>query len=764
MKTFQIAVTGIGILSALGQNKKETFENMKQNQTGIDNIQSFDASKFISNIGAEIKGYEPSDHFSPEEQTSFDRCSQYAILSIQEALGEAKLAQENIETIGLAFGTCNGGLNSLEQQNGLSNLDSQLTKNYPFFQQGDSVAKHFHFNGPVMTLNTACAASGNAIGFACDMLQHGYADAMIAGGSDSMSSSVYAGFNALKALNDKPCSPYNHRYGLSLGEGSAFLVLEPLEKALGREAKIYSVINGYGLSSDAYHETAPEPEGKGILHAVQMAVAQGGVENERIEYINTHGTGTKANDPAELKGLQSFFGDGFKDINVSSSKAYFGHNLGAAAAIEYATTLLALEHGLLPATIHFEKAREGCETAKLVTNEMRAETPDYFLCNNSAFGGHNASILSKNVFHSPQTPIFDSNSETTKQSDVVICGFGTVHALANKSGSILSSFTTHSSPKTKLEFSLKEYNKALYERRMNPLTQYSIGACDLAIKNSLQDKEWSEDIGLVYGTSRGSLKSAEKYLGSILDRGIDNASGVYFPDMVLNSTAGKIAKKFRIKGFSSSHSSGGTDGLHAMLYGTLTIKDGKQKTVLVGAGDEASDLSTEIDRALHLTESTYETTEGSTFLTLADKEIAVQQGLDVYAKVKGFGMSFNSEDNLYQTIQNSISRCLYDANLTVSDVDFIFYHNNNVSDTDEFIRLKSELGGIPISTLNDTFGYMESNGSLYHTQAAVELLALTEEEQQEITRSLGWTNGQLKTGLILTTSINGNCMAMAISK
>lgn len=765
MKPLQIAVTGIGILSSIGRNKQEVFESMKRNQTGIEPIQSFDASKFISQIGAEIKGYNPSEHFTLEEQSSFDRCAQYAILSIEEALKEANLERENNETIGLAFGTCNGGLNSLERQGGLSNLDGQLTKNYPFFQQGDAVAKHFRFNGPVVTLNTACAASGNAIGFACDMIQHGYADVMIAGGADSMSTSVYAGFNALKALNDKPCSPYNNHFGMSLGEGASFLILEPLEKASARNTKIYSVIKGYGLSSDAYHETAPEPEGKGIRQAVRMAVAQAGVAKDKIEYINTHGTGTKANDPAELIGLQSFFGERFKDIYVSSSKAYFGHTLGAAAAIEYATTLLALEQGLLPATINFEEVREGCEHAKLVTNEMQAESPDHFLCNNSAFGGQNASILSENNFHPNQTLtlVKDSNNSIT-QSDVVICGFGSIHTSTNEHGKIIPSLLSNSSQTTQLKFSLKEYDKSLYERRMNPLTQYSIGACDLAIKSSLKSTDIDEDIGLIYGTSRGSLKSAEKYLGSILDRGIENASGVYFPDMVLNSTAGKIAKKFNIKGFSSSHSAGGTEGLQGMLYGAVTIKDGKQQTVLIGTGDEISDLSKEIDQAISLSDSTYEITEGSTFLMLADEKLAENQGLDVYAKIKGFGMGFDFENNLFTAIQQSVYQCLDKANLTVFDIDFILYHNNNVFDTEAFAELKEEMGDIPIYTLNETHGYMESNGSLFHTQTAVELLSLSAEEQQEVIHQLGWKKDSLKTGLIVTNSINGNCMAMAITK
>ncbi|MFC0562521.1 beta-ketoacyl-[acyl-carrier-protein] synthase family protein [Halalkalibacter alkalisediminis] len=763
MTSLQIAVTGIGILSSIGRNKQEVYESMEQNKSGIDRIKSFDPEPFISKIGAELKMFDSNDYFTLEKEKSFDRCSQYAIVSIQEALEEAHVDLVS-STIGLAFGTCNGGLNSLEQQRSLEELDPDKTRNYPFYQQGDTVASHFQLSGPVMTLNTACAASGNAIGYACDMLRHGHADIMIAGGSDSMSTSVYAGFNSLKALNDAPCSPYNEQYGLSLGEGAAFVVLEPLEKALAREAKIYTIIEGYGLSSDAYHETAPQPDGHGIRKAVEMAVSQGNVSKEDIQYINTHGTGTKANDPAELRGLRSYFEDQFDNIYVSSSKAYFGHNLGAAASIEYVTTLLAVEQGKLPATLHFSEAREGCDHPKLVTNTMHRYSPKYFLCNNSAFGGHNSSILSKNVFHPLYSSPKNNTNRQTKDRSIAICGYGTIHALASEEGSLLTNLQQNETSTLQLDFSLKNYNKTLYERRMNPLTQYSIGACDLALKKAAIDESEYETLGLVYGTSRGSLKSAEKYLGSILDRGVANASSVYFPDMVLNSTAGKLAKKFSIKGFSSSHSSGGVDGLQAIHYGTTSILDGKQTTVLVGAGDEQSTLSTEIDKAMNLTSSSYNITEGSTFLMLADYETVKEKGLQQLASIKGFGQAFHSNTDLYVTVEKAVVQCLENANLSEDNIDFIFYHNNDVTDTEAFLKLKEKYGHLPVNTLNHLCGYMESNGSLFHTQVAIELLSLSKEDQQSITQSLGWTKEQLETGLIVSTSINGNSMAMVIEK
>ena len=394
----RVVITGVGIICGLGQNRYEVLENMKQNKTGIDKITRFSTEAFISQMGAEVNNFDRSLYFTKEEQDRYDLSAQYGIVAVNEAMEDCGIKTDPNSKemkIGLAFGTCNGGINSLEQNGGLENISEENYKSYPFFQQADHIAQYFKLNGPVNTINTACAASGNAIGYAFDLIKDGYCDVMVAGGSDSLSLSVYAGFNTLQALNKQPCSPYNKRYGLSLGEGAAFVIMETLESAQKRGCKIYAEVCGYGLSNDAYHETAPEPEGKGIRYAVQMALNNAGVEKERIGYINTHGTGTPANDPAELYGLRQIFGqDLFSRIPLSSSKAYFGHNLGAAASIEYVTTLLAMQEGLLPATLHFEEAREGCEDINLIANEMLESIPEYFLCNNSAFGGHNCSIVS----------------------------------------------------------------------------------------------------------------------------------------------------------------------------------------------------------------------------------------------------------------------------------------------------------------------------------------------------------------------------------
>ncbi|WP_160036901.1 beta-ketoacyl-[acyl-carrier-protein] synthase family protein [Paenibacillus sp. An7] len=775
MRKHRVVISGVGIFCSIGADKHQVLSSMKKNETGIGPMTRFSTDKFLSKIGAEVKDYCPDNYFSKEEKRKYDYCSQFGIIAAKEALDESGITvnAENSTRIGVAFGTCNGGINFLEEQGTVTELDIERTARYPFFQQGDSMASFFGLQGPVNTLNTACAASGNAIGYAFDMIQSGYADLMLAGGSDSMSSSVYAGFNVLQALNTEPCSPYNNRFGLSLGEGAAFVVLETLESAQARNAHIYAEICGYGLSSDAYHETAPEPEGRGIQIAVEYALSNANVAKNEIQYINTHGTGTKANDPAELYGLRQLFGEeGFRNILFSSSKAYFGHNLGAAASIEYVTTLLALQEGLLPATIHFETAREGIDPSNLIINEMRKSHVEYFLCNNSAFGGHNCSIVSYNW------AIGARQVEKTVESErcrVAIVGQGTVSRMGHRSGSILS-WLLDDQQVTENTFSLKEYDKDLYERRMNRLSQYSIGAAHLALLDAkISISQNDHEIGLFYGTSRGSLDSAHKYLSAIFEKGLDNASGVYFPDMVLNSTAGKIAKKLGLKGYGTSMSTGGNDGLVSALYGYEVISAGIQKYGLIGAGDELSSFSSQVDRALGLSDIPYEMGEGSAFLVLMDLEQAKQEGREVYAELKGFGVAFrgNTTDEEGTTLKRAVEMALQRSGLTASSIDFVLYNSTTIPgepspDNQALTEMFSD-EAVPIICLNDSFGYCESTGSLLHLTAAVDVLRsekMVPVYGNEVA-STSWINEikpQNGCGLVIGSSVNGNYTAAVVSQ
>ncbi|MFA9557776.1 beta-ketoacyl synthase N-terminal-like domain-containing protein [Evansella sp. AB-rgal1] len=770
----RVVITGVGIICALGHNRFEVFENMKQNKTSIGNMTRFSTEKFISQMGAEVKEFVPDTHFSKNEQEKYDLTAQYGIVAINEALEDSKwnhlTKRENVK-IGLAYGTCNGGINSLEASENLDNVSPSNLRKYPFFQQADTIANHFTLNGPVNTMNTACAASGNAIGYAYDLLKDGYCDVMIAGGSDTMSLSVYAGFNTLQALNSKPCSPYNTEFGLSLGEGAAFVIMETLESAQKRGCTVYAEVCGYGLSNDAHHETAPDPKGKGIQRAIEMALKSSSVPKEKIGYINTHGTGTPANDPAEINGIRGVFGvDLFSKIPISSSKSYFGHNLGAAASIEYVTTLLALQKDLLPATLHFEKAREGCEDINLVANEMRVGKPEYFLCNNSAFGGHNCSIVSRTMSAEEVTP---TETQTENNQRVVIVGMGIVHRDKYKSGSIVDWFSDITLPSEE-SFSLKAYNKNLYKRRMNSLTQFSIGAIDLALKDAELEitNENESDIGLVYGTARGSLQSATKYLQTIFDKGPEFASGIYFPDMVLNSTAGKVSKVLGIKGYSSSQSAGGNDGLLSTLNAFQVIKNNIQPYCITAAGDECSELSSEIDKAYGLHTSSFTATEGASSLILTSYQQATQQKKKMYAEILGIGVSFSEHFN--QSYITAMEQALQNAKIDKEELDFIFYNSIGLQSFDEksviaeFINDKN----IPIQCFNDKLGYAQSFSCLNHVYIAVDAIYYSNhylknqvDEVAVITDSFEgyYNNNQLKKGMVISSSINGNSTAIILS-
>ncbi|WP_255298545.1 beta-ketoacyl-[acyl-carrier-protein] synthase family protein [Brevibacillus dissolubilis] len=773
----RIVVTGVGIICGLGGNKDEVIANMKKNQTGIGTVKSFATDKFLSSMGAEVKDYNPSQYFSAQEEDSYDRCAQYAIIAAKEALQDSglELGQVGSERVGLSLGTCNGGINSLEVQGRMNNLDQHLTKRYPFFQQGDDVASFFGVQGPVNTINTACAASGNAIGYAYDMIAEGYADVMIAGGSDSMSLSVYAGFNSLQALSPVPCSPYNKRFGLSLGEGAAFVVMETLSSALERGAHIYAEICGYGLSVDAYHATAPEPKGRGIKLAVEIALENAGLDKTKVGYVNTHGTGTKANDPAELIGLRSIFGeDEFKKLPISSSKAYFGHNLGAAASIEYVSTLLAMQEGFLPATLHLEEKREGCEDANIIGNEMLECSPEFFLCNNSAFGGHNASIVSRN-WKVSQTE--EKTIDVPKQTRVGIVGMGLINSLGTfQSGALPQVFQTEKASK-ECEFQLKKYDANLYERRMNRLAQFSIGAADLALRDAsiTVDDSNAMQIGLIYGTSRGSLESSLKYLEGILEKGPEYASSIYFPDMVLNSTAGKVAMKLGVKGYGTSLSTGGNDGLASALYGYEAIKKGIQAYCLVGAGDEFSPLATEVDHVLGLNESIYPLAEGSCFLVLADLDQAKEQGLRVYSELKGFGSTFGGSQGDSQQLERAVNTALERSGLSMDDIGFVYY--STLSLTDTVATTKQVLDGlvadrsIPVVSFDQYLGYAESTSSLVQMYMAAEsIFAQAHSGQAELEAAAAAQETanpaippRAKHGLIVGSSTNGNYIAAVLS-
>ncbi|RXZ82289.1 3-oxoacyl-ACP synthase [Paenibacillaceae bacterium] len=778
----RIVVTGLGILCALGSQPEAVFKHMLTAKTGIRALSRFPADKLHCSIAGELEPAHLAAIEADGSTASMDLCARFAVAAARQALqhsglmiqsdddsrAEGTLSSIGASRIGLTLGTCNGGILSLEKQWTVTALDADNTANYPFYQQGDDAARAIGVRGPVATMNTACAASGNAIGYASDMIRWGYADVMLAGGSDPLSHSVYAGFNVLRALNPLPTSPFGDRYGLNLGEGAAFVVLERMDKALQRGARIYGELCAYGLSNDAYHETAPHPDGAGIHRATAMALHQGQVPVDRIHYINAHGTGTLANDRAEIKGLKQVFGDEMA-VPLSSSKAYFGHNLGAAAAVELVTSLYAIDQGRLPATLHYDAPREGCDDINLIAGEMPHArlTPEYMLSNNAAFGGHNVSLLLR---MSSETAAPNNGGSFNKRARVAITGLGAAGCWGLHRPGLLDFIASRSSTESNdrqewTSFALKEYDKSKYERRMNQITQSTIGAAMQALQDAGIPAEIPNDTGFIYGTARGSTESIERYLGSVFEKGPEYASSIFFPHTVINSVAGKTAEKLQFTGFNSSFSTGGNEGITAALYAAGKIGEGALTACLIGAGDERSALSDHIDCAKGLHASRYPMTEGSVCMMLADMDQSLANHARIYGELCGFGIAFGAVPHTREgqkTIQAAVAGALDEARIAMQEVDLVLLNSIGRPEETEWERdAVSQAAGTavpPIVCLNETFGYGESISSMLHLAVAAELVfaggskgALGLLEQRKVSSVL-----------TISSSVNGNYTAAII--
>ncbi|EMB78134.1 3-oxoacyl-ACP synthase [Streptococcus mutans] len=583
----RVVITGIGINCCLGDNLGIVKENLLKNMCGIDDLDIIDTEVFSSHIGGEV-------NLKFDGQIE-DRSLTLARTALKDALIDAKIDLFHGYEMSLLYGTCNGGLRSIENYNSIQEISKESIEQYVFNNNADKLAQEFNISGTVQTFNSACAASGGAICSGFDLIKFGQNQLVIAGGADAMSKAVYAGFNSLQSLAKTPCAPYDEKLGLSLGEGAAFLILENYEHAKKRKAKIYGEIKGYGLSNDCYHVTAPDPTGAGVEKSINMALGNSKIRKESISYINTHGTGTKANDAAELHAIRKVFGENeTKRIEISSSKSYFGHTLGAAAVIEFATTILMLEEGYLPATLNHSKTRSGCEGFNLIFNEKKRKKDDYenILVNNSAFGGYNCSLIFSEQINSLLV------DEPIRKVFINDFSFVSDNLIVSKN---------HASSKVDNGFNLKEYTPSLYKRRMNKLTQLAIGSLVNIKKIENFQVDPLDNSGLYIGTQFGSLESSAKYLTTIWEKGYDKASSIYFPDMVLNSTGGRLHAAFKIRGVAQSVSTGGNELLAVIKNAFIKLQNSnKEEEIFCCAGEEGSQFEDKIKSALFGTDSLFD--------------------------------------------------------------------------------------------------------------------------------------------------------------
>ena len=405
----RVVITGIGAITPIGKNVLETWNGIEEKKCGIDNITLFDNTNFKTKLAAEVKEYNANDYFDVKQAKRLDRTSQFAIIAAREAVKDSNITKENtdFDKTGVFIGSGIGGLRTIQEQCEI-NVKKGNRRVSPMFipmsianMPAGNVSIEFGFKGESTCNVTACASSTQSIGEAFRTIKYGYEDVIIAGGAESSICSVgVAGFENMKALcfsNDKTRAsiPFDkERSGFVMGEGAGMLVLEELEHAQKRNAKIYAEIIGYGATSDAYHITSPCPNGEGGAKAMKRAIEDAKIKPEDIDYINAHGTSTHLNDSTETMAIKTALGEASKKVMISSSKSNIGHLLGAAGAVEAIICTKAIEKGIVPPTINYIEKDEECDL-DIVPNEPRKKDIKITMSNSLGFGGHNACIILK---------------------------------------------------------------------------------------------------------------------------------------------------------------------------------------------------------------------------------------------------------------------------------------------------------------------------------------------------------------------------------
>ncbi len=397
----RVVVTGLGVVSSVGNSVPQFWDSLKRGGDGIRPITIFDTTPFRAHNGGEVIDLPLDDHFSSKEKRRLSRCDQFGLIAAEEALKDSSLNLANVdrERFGVILGAGSGGILSVERYfkalyGGKRRRPSPLLLiSFSLATTTDYIAGRFDLHGPRTTTATVCSSSSAAIAFASESILAGWADIMFSGGSDSLCEVSYTGFNSLRLVDPEHCKPFDkRRQGLSLGEGAGILVLEEMNHALSRGADIVGEILGYAICADAYHLTAPEPQGEGIARAITMGLQNAGVDPSDVDYINAHGTGTISNDVAETNGIKRVFGEKAKSIPISSIKSMVGHCLGSAGAIEAVSTLLTIKNGTIPPTIHYQVPDPSCDL-HYTPNEAIQGKVDIAISNSFAFGGNNVCLV-----------------------------------------------------------------------------------------------------------------------------------------------------------------------------------------------------------------------------------------------------------------------------------------------------------------------------------------------------------------------------------
>ncbi|HMC53596.1 MAG TPA: beta-ketoacyl synthase N-terminal-like domain-containing protein [Gemmatimonadaceae bacterium] len=552
----EVAVTGMGAVSALGDDVTQHWDSVARGVCGIGTIRRFDTSAYSVHTGAEARSTaEPGD----SEALCFD----FALRAGREALGDARLGDAvHARRIAIVFGT---GITELE---------------HPLHEVVERLAAALGIDGPRLTVSTACSSSTAAIGIARDLLALDAADAVLAGGSDVLTPEVFSGFHALGVLSATRCAPFSTSVGTTLGEGAGFMVLERADDARSRAARVHVYLSGWGLSGDAWHETSPDPKGSGIERAIRAALADADAAPESIEYVNAHGSGTSANDGAEWLGIRRAIGEHACAIPVSSTKGALGHAQGAAGVLEGIVTVLSMQRGVVPPTLNMTAARPYVTPDPVPGPLPRAHATTRALSINSAFGGANVAIVLDRALTAPPR----------QREPIALRGFGLVGAF----GCGVAAFRAADDAQRRghgrvPSFDVRAHLPTADARTLDPSSRNLATATALALADAgIRLRGDARDrTGLLVGQRRASPVSLQAFFDSISANGLPNLSAVAFARVVLNAAAGTCSKLLSLRGPLSAITCGAGSGLAAIVVAAEILATRSDvDTMIAGGVDE----------------------------------------------------------------------------------------------------------------------------------------------------------------------------------
>jgi 3-oxoacyl-[acyl-carrier-protein] synthase II len=405
MSDRRVAITGMGLICSLGPDRESAWRALCEGRCGIGELTLFESEGYRSRMVAQVPSFDEAAHFSPLQRRRYSRADKLAIVAASEALEDAGLFASGVAraSVGAFFGVGTGDL--LRNEGYYADLIARGPRRarpsqvigYQNNGSADPVAQHFGLLGPRACMNTACSSSAMAIGHGADLIASGRLEAAVCGGGESLCRIALSGFNALRVVDTEPCRPFDaSRNGMNIGEAGAVLVLEDMDRARARGAHVYAELAGYAAYCEAFHPTAPEPDGVAMAALLDAALAASGVSPDEVDHINAHGTGTPHNDRTEARGIRKVFGDRAGSIPVTSIKSMVGHCLGAASAVEAVALALTIERGVIPPTIHHTRTDPDCQV-DVVANTSRRQAVACAVSTSLAFGGNDAALVMRRV-------------------------------------------------------------------------------------------------------------------------------------------------------------------------------------------------------------------------------------------------------------------------------------------------------------------------------------------------------------------------------